>query len=131
MPSSDHSTEDVTAWASYKIHGLLRFDGEALRVEWLATASLDEVEGMDVRSRVVPLAPEALMVPLEQLRTARVSGWWRPRLEVSANDLGTLSAVPGEDGGRVRFWIRRGDRPLATRVVDAMREAARLRTLGR
>lgn len=122
----DYSTEDFTAWSTDKVHGLLHFDGRSLTIEWAGTASIDEVRGLEVHSQTVPLPPQVLSIPLLRLRTAKLAGgWWRPRLELTGNDLEALALVPGEAGGRVQLWIARRDRPRAARVVDALHRVAR------
>jgi hypothetical protein len=104
---------------------LLHFDGHSLTIEWAGTASIDEVRGLEVHSQTVPLPPQVLSIPLLRLRTARLAGsWWRPRLELTGNDLDALALVPGEAGGRVQFWIARRDRSRAASVIDALHRAA-------
>ncbi len=129
VPSRDNlSGEAVISWTDFAFHGLMRFDGEVLQIEWSGTAATDEVEGAAVRSEILALPAEAVAIPLERLRTVKLAGgWWRPRLEITGNDMAALAEVPSEEGGRVRFWLRRGDRALAAELVSAMRQAARER----
>jgi len=104
----------------------MRFDGDTLHLEWSGTAATDEVEGVSVRSDIMALPAEAIAIPLERLRTVKLAGgWWRPRLEITGNDMVALAEVPSEEGGRVRFWLSRGDRALAAGLVSALRQAAR------
>lgn len=126
MPGQDHSADGLTSWSTFKVRGCLHFDGARLVLEWAVTASTSEVEGLDVRSEVEPLPAEALEVPLDRLRGVEVrSGWWRPRLELVANDLTLFFGVPGEKGGRVRLYLERSDRPDAQAVADAITAALR------
>lgn len=129
VPGKDLSSVGTVAWTTFRLEGLLSFDSGALRIQWSGTGLLDAVTGVDVRSEVVPIPSETLVVPLEQIRSARLlGGWWRPRLELTANDLDTLRSVPSEDGGRLRFWLALGDRRLATQVVAELHRVARARS---
>lgn len=127
VPARDNlAGESVVSWTSFDFHGLMWFDGALLHLEWSGTAATDAVEGVSVRSDVMALPTESVSIPLERLRAARLAGgWWRPRLELSGNDMRALAEVPSEAAGTVRFWIRRRDRHLAGTLVSAMRQAAR------
>jgi hypothetical protein len=129
VPGKDNRAgESVISWTTFAFRGLMRFDGDLLHLEWSGTAATDEVEGASVRSDVVALPAESVAIPLERLRTVKLAGgWWRPRLEITGNDMAALAEVPSEEGGRVRFWLRRGDRALAAELVSAMRQTARER----
>jgi hypothetical protein len=129
VPARDNlAGESVVSWTTFAFHGLMWFDGALLQVEWSGTAATDEVEGASVRSDVMALPTESVSIPLERLRAVRLAGgWWRPRLELSGNDMTALAQVPSEAAGTVRFWIRRRDRALAGALVSGMRQAARER----
>ncbi len=124
VPGKDDITGADISSTTFRFHGLLRFDGQELLLEWAGTADIDEVSGLDVRSETISLPAESLAVPIERIRTVELHpGWWRPHLEVTGSDLGALATVPSEQRGRVRFWLSRPDRPLAARVADAIRLA--------
>ncbi len=127
VPARDNlAPASVTSWTTFAFHGLVHFDGRLLHLEWTGTAATDEVEGTSVRSDLMALPAESLSVPLERLRSVRLAGgWWRPRLEIAGNDMQALAAVPSEEAGTVRLWIRRRDRRLAAALAGAMHEAAR------
>lgn len=127
IPGKDNLTqESVISWTTFAFHGLMHFDGSALHLEWTGTAATDEVAGASVRSDTIALPPESVAIPLSRLRSVKLAGgWWRPRLEITGNDMTALAAVPGEEAGRVRFWISRGDRWRAGEMAAAMRLAAR------
>lgn len=126
VASRDYSTEAFTAWSTDKLHGLLHFDGDTVTIEWTGTASIDEVSGLDVQSRTVAVPPMTLNIPLSSLRTAKLAGgWWRPRVELTGNDVQILSQIPGESGGRVQLWITRRDRSRAATLVGSLHRVAR------
>lgn len=126
VPSRDNLRGAVTSWTTFAFHGLMHFDGTALHLEWSGTAATVDIEGVSVRSDVISLPAESSVIPLSRLRSAKLAGgWWRPRLEVTANDTTALAIVPSEAAGRVCFWISRRDRRLAGDLVAVMRRAAR------
>lgn len=129
VPGRDLSSADTVAWTTFRLNGLLTFDGQALHIEWSGTGLLDSVTGAEVESSTVAIPREHLAIPLVRIRSVRLrGGWWRPRLEVSGNDLEALCGVPSEEGGRVFFWLDRRERKLAEELVIALRVAAH--TLG-
>jgi len=125
-PGQDHSADGITAWSTFTVHGFLHFDGVELLLEWAVTASLSEVDGLDVRSERVSLPVEALAVPLERLYEVRVrSRWWRPHLELVATDLNALFGVPGTEGGKARLYIAPADRARAAVIANAINDGIR------
>lgn len=111
---------------SFKFHGMLRFDGEILRLEWAGSASVDEVSALDVSSRTLSLPSEQMELSAAYLRRAEFrGGWWRPRLELEAWEVDLLRIVPGEAGGVVRLWLARGDRELGRAAARAITTALR------
>ena len=126
VAGKDLSAAATVAWTTFRLQGLLAFDGSLLRLEWSGTGAVDAVTGIEVRSETVSLPTECLGIPLHRVRSIRLlGGWWRPRLEVTANDLDALAPVPSSEGGRVRLWLARRDRALAAAVVAAILQAAR------
>jgi hypothetical protein len=55
--------------------------------------------------------------------------WWRPWLELVANDLTLFFGVPGEKAGRVRLYLERSDRSHAEAVAEGIVDV--LRTIPR
>lgn len=103
---------------SFHFHGLLKLDGEVLRIEWKGHARVQDVELLSVRDEELPLPAETLIVPVARLRRAELlGGWWRPRLAISARDIHALSVVPSEDQGSVAFWYARRDGGLAAKIA--------------
>lgn len=130
VPGKDNISGADVSSTTFRFHGLLHIDGDALLVEWAGTADIDEVSGLDVRSETISLPAETLAVPMDRLgRVELHAGWWRPHLEIAGADLTALATVPSEQKGRVRFWLARGDRPLAARIAEALRQV--LLTRGR
>jgi len=122
----DYSSDTFTAWSTDRVHGLVHFDGQSVILEWAGTSSIDEVQGLEVRSQTVPILPEAVSIPLSRLRSAQLSGgWWRPCVELTGNDLRVFAPIPGAAAGQVRLWIARRHRPHAIRFVESLHLAAR------
>jgi hypothetical protein len=114
------------AWTTFRIHGLACLKSQGLRLEWSGSGALDAVRGMDVKTQLVSLPIEHLIVPLPRMRSIQLAGGWlRPRVEITANDLAVLRAVPGEHNGRVALWLARRDRRLASTLIRAIHEAAK------
>ena len=127
MPGQDHSADGITAWSTFTVHGVLRFEEGELLLEWAVTASTSAVDGLEVHSEKEALPVEALIVPLERLYEARVrTRWWQPYLELVATDLNVFFGVPGNEGGKVHLRIERSDRPLAIALADLINNGIRL-----
>lgn len=115
---------------SFRFHGLLRFDGTHLQIEWAGSARVQDVGALSIRDESLPLPMETLTLATDQLWGAELSGgWWRHRLEISAKDLDALAIVPSEDQGKVRFWYARRDRAVAIALAAALNGAIARPTL--
>jgi hypothetical protein len=126
-PSKDHTAGGRTSWSTYKVHGVLQLDADRLVLEWAVTASKGEVDGLEVRMDVEEQPAEALALPVERLYEARVhTAWWRPHLTLIANDLSLFQGIPGAEGGSLRLYLARADRPLALHIAGDINEAIRL-----
>jgi hypothetical protein len=109
---------------SFRFHGLLQFDGATLQIEWAGSAQVQEVGALTVRDDQLALPEETLALPVERIRAAELAGgWWRPRLEISANDLQALRIVPSENQGMVRFWYARKDGAIAAGLAARLNAA--------
>ena len=119
---------------SFRVHGLLRLEGDALVIQWGGTVQIQDFGLFTFRDEQEVLSDESVVVPVRDLyRALAVGGWWRPRLMIQAKELGALAAVPGEEHGTVQFWCARRDRPIATSMaaaINAAIAAAPLRRLG-
>jgi hypothetical protein len=124
VPGRDDITGTDVHSTTFQFHGLLRFEGTIVRLEWTGTAAIDEVTGLEVRSRTVTLPEEGLEVAVADLRRAEArGGWWRPRLELAARHIDTLRSVPGEERGEVRLWVARRDRHAARHLATVLTAA--------
>jgi hypothetical protein len=125
VPGVDEFRDFKVISMSYKFRGQLQLLEQGVRIEWGGTATVEEVDTIDVRDDKISLPDESLDVPFTSLYRAQVlGGWWRPRLELQARQLAALSIVPSSEAGLVRFWIRRGDRELAQRLADKVNAGA-------
>lgn len=126
VPGQDHSSGGTVAWTTFQVHGLASLDGQSVRLEWSGSGTLDRVRGMDVQSEVISLPIESLLLPLPDLRSIQlIGGWLRPRIEITANELAVLGPIPGAHDGRIHLWLARGDRRLASTLIQAVHEAVR------
>ena len=124
VPGVDSFAGLTISSTSYAFHGLLRYEGSVVQLEWAGTAAVDEVTVLDVDSRTVDLPPEALDIDVRELRrVAYRAGWWRPRLELACHDLRTLRMVPGEEAGELRLHVARRDRAAARAMAAALNAA--------
>jgi hypothetical protein len=125
-PGQDHATSGRFAWSTFKVHGVLQCHEDRVVLEWAVTASTGEVDGMDVKMDVQELPVEVLELPLDRLYEVKVhTGWWRPHLTLTANDLRLLKGIPGADGSSLRLFIERADRPLAVHIAGDINDAIR------
>jgi hypothetical protein len=104
------------------VHGLLRLDGDRLKIQWRLSRETSRV-GMEIRSDKEYEAVREVVVPLSALAAAsvRVSRWipGRVRFVLIAADLRAFEEVAGEQGLRL-------DHPaeLVLRIRPADRLAA-------
>jgi hypothetical protein len=109
---------------SFRVHGLLRLEGEQLVIQWGGTVQVQEVGLLSLQDESEVLPIEQVVVPVSDLyRATLAGGWWRPRLKLEARELAALGAVPSEQYGRVEFWYARHDRMVAVEMADAINEA--------
>lgn len=130
VPGVDAFAGLTISSTTYKFHGLLRFEGSVVHLEWAGRAEVEEVTGIDVDTRTVPLPPEALEVDVRELRRVEYrGGWWRPRLELACHDLRALRVVPGEEAGELHLHVARRDRAAAQAMAAALNAAMRTPSL--
>jgi len=126
VPGKDSITWSSVSTTTFRFQGLIRLDGAWLHLEWKGSAQVEAVGGLSVRQETLPLPLEQLRIPLDRIRAVQFrGGWWRPRLEVQANDFETLGIVPSEEGGVVQLWIPRGERAQAQALAEAVTQAIR------
>jgi hypothetical protein len=109
---------------SYRVHGLLHFDGGVLTFEWSIARHSEQVSlgRVDVEDDVAP--PELLCVPLAWIAEARLTGgWWLPRLVLRGRRLDAFDGVPGAQPGAVALRVRRRDRALAAAMAAVLADA--------
>lgn len=74
VPGQDRSAGDTMAWTTFRIHGLASLEGQGLRLEWSGSGALDAVRGMDVKTQLVSLPIEHLIVPLPWMQSIQPAG---------------------------------------------------------
>lgn len=119
-----------------EIHGLLRFDGERLVVQWRAVREISRV-GREIRTDTELVPIREVSIPLSGLAGARVRRtWrrWRPNevLVLTASDLRAFGELAAEDGvpglvlehpAEIVLELRRADQALAREFVSELKLA--------
>jgi hypothetical protein len=95
-------------------HGLLRADGDSLRLEFQVQ---DNLMGL-VRGR--PKTVRILLADLESVEMR--NGWFGRFLVLQAKSLHTLADVPGSRQGKVELRVDRKDVPAAEQLVAGVYE---------
>ena len=127
LPGSDTLGLRGARSETWRVQGLLHFDGETLTLEWSTTRHVEQVSvtGVDVDDEFSPA--EVLDVPIGLIAEARlIRGWWRTRLTLRGRRLDVFDGVPGAAPGTVTLRIARRDRPIAEAMVDALKTARTL-----
>jgi len=103
------------------VHGLLRLDGNRLRVQWRVDTSTEHV-GMEIRSDKEVGPVREVVIPLSAIAGANVRWSWRwppgPYLVLTAADLRAFEEVAGTAGltldhpAELVLRLRRSDRAL-------------------
>ncbi len=119
VPGKDEMTVATAESTSFKFHGLLHLEDDALRLEWAGTAKVERVSLVDVEEETLSLPDESLELPFDQIRRIALRwSWFMPHIELWGTNLDTLRMVPSEDRGRLKLWIKRRDRGQAVRIVE-------------
>jgi hypothetical protein len=122
VPGKDALTATTASSTKFRFHGLLHLQEDTIHLEWTGTARVERVSLLAVNEETLALPDEFLTLPLARIREMELrGGWWRPRLELMGNDLEALRIVPSEDRGRVRLWLARRDRTLASEIAARAR----------
>ncbi len=112
---------------SYRVEGLLHFDGKTVLLEWAGTRKTEWVALGSVTDETDRSPVASRELPASAIIKARMfGGWWAPRLELRARSLDVLDGIPGARPGVVRLKIRRRDRKHAAAMVAALEHARRL-----
>lgn len=124
LPGTDTVRGLHAVSTSFRVHGLLRLEGDLLTIQWGGAVQIQDVSPLSIRDDREVLPDERFTVPAADLyRAALVGGWWRPRLTLQAKELGALAAVPGEEYGVAQFWYARRDRRVALAMAAAINDA--------
>lgn len=122
VPGKDQMTVATAESTSYKFHGFLYLEAEALRLEWTGTATVERVSLVDVEEATLPLPDESLILPFERIREISLRwSWLLPHIEIQGTDLEALRIVPSEERGRLRLWLARRDRAHASKIIALVR----------
>lgn len=109
---------------SFKVHGFMSLDGDALTIEWGGTAQVQSMGVTSMSDDTEALPIEQLVVPVQDLHRAELTGgWFRPRLTLQGRTLFALAGIPSEDAGVVNFWYDRSERFTAIAMVNALTAA--------
>ena len=125
MPGRDSLGFDGARSVSFRIHGLLHFDGDTVTIEWSTTRHLEQVTLTRVRVEDDATPPELVDIAVEWIADARVTGgWWAPRLILRARRLDAFAEVPGAQPGSLSLPILRRDRAIAAAMAAALTAAS-------
>lgn len=110
---------------SYRTEGLLHLADWGFVLEWTKTRTTQRVSMVgEIGTDVEELPQETVEVPIEDVASIRLIGWWRPQLEIRVKGLDVLRGVPGVQGVTVRLKVERRDRSLARAYAIEIAEMA-------
>lgn len=131
LPGRDTLGFDGFRSISYRVDGLVHFDGEIVTFEWTTTRHSEDVLFGGVEERDDVSGPELLDLPVSWIGAAALErAWWRPRLMLRGRRLDAFDGIPGAKPGRILLPILRRDRAIAAAMASAMEEAGRMWMLG-
>lgn len=118
--SKDVYTNSVMITTKERVHGLLRLEGEQLRIQWRVGRTTERYGATEVRSDDEVEPVQEVVVPLEHVAGAVVKQrWWErwagPRLVLTGRDLRAFEGMAGKDGlqlshpAELTLRLRRGD----------------------
>lgn len=116
----DVYTDSAMTTTKERVHGLLRLEGEQLRIQWRVGRTTERYGATEVRSDDEVEPVQEVVVPLEHVAGAVVKqGWWErwtgPRLVLTGRDLRAFEGMAGKDGlqlshpAELTLRLRRGD----------------------
>lgn len=127
LPGSDTLGLHGARSETWRLQGLLHFDGETVTLEWSTTRHVEQVSltGVDIDDEASP--PELLDVPVGWIAEARlVRQWFTTRLVLRGRRLDAFDGVPGAAPGTLTLRIARRDRALAEAMIEHLKAARAL-----
>jgi hypothetical protein len=110
---------------SYRTEALLHLVDWGFILEWSTTRTTQRVSMLgEVGTDVEELPKQTVEVPIEDVATIKLLGWWRPQLEIRTKGLDVLRGVPGAQGATVRVKVERRERSLARAYAIEITEMA-------
>lgn len=114
-----------------RVHGLLRLEGEQLRIQWRVGRTTEHYGVAEVRSDDEVEPVQEVIVPLEHVAGALVKQrWWEPwagpRLVLTGNDLRAFEGMAGREGlqlshpAELTLRLRRGDALAASEFAGEL-----------
>lgn len=105
----------------FQVHGVARWEGDRLTLEWSGSVEITEVLGSEMRNLRQSVPAQRLVLPTARIASIEARGrWWRPYIELRTTGIGPLELVPTATAGRVLLRINRRDwsaaRDLASHV---------------
>jgi hypothetical protein len=120
IPGEDTIDSRGVRSISYRLNGLLHLSSDVLTVEWKARRHTEHVGIGGVKDEVDESPIGTMQIPRELIVRARVSGWFRPRLQMWARQIDVFDGIPGSRPGTLKLRIRRPDRRLAQAIAEAI-----------
>lgn len=123
LPGTEEFSGLRAVSTSFRVHGLLSLEGNALTIQWGGAVQVQDVGLTSIKDEREVLPDEQVTIPVGLLYRATLAGWWRPRLTLQVRKLGALAVVPSEEYDAVRFWYARSDRAAALAMAAAINDA--------
>ena len=94
----------------FQVHGVARWEGDRLTLEWSGSVEITEVLGGEMRNLRQSVPAQRLVLPAARIASIEARGrWWRPYIELRTTGIGPLELVPTATAGRVLLRINRRD----------------------
>jgi hypothetical protein len=137
----DVYTDTAMTTTKERVHGLLRLEGEHLRIQWRVGRTTERYGATEVRSDDEVEPVQEVVVPLEHVAGAVVrQRWWErwtgPRLVLTGRDLRAFEGMAGVDGlqlshpAELTLRLRRGDGLAASEFAGELEMAVAERSFG-
>ena len=121
MTVEDDETEYAVSGMSMtekQVQGLVGVEEDEIALQYRVTTtetSISDLETLVDRSGVTELR-----LPLSQIASAEIRGWWSRRIILQANDLELFEQVPGSRGVTLVLSVARKNRALADDLVASL-----------
>ena len=103
----------------FQVHGVARWEGDRLTLEWSGSVEITEVQGREMRNLRQSVPAQRLVLPAVRIASIEARGrWWRPHIELRTTGIGPLELVPTATAGRVHLRIDRRDWSAARELVS-------------